>query len=351
MRVAFRVDSSFDIGYGHLTRCLTLAKKLFESGVECHFISSDLPGSINDRIIRCGFKLHVIPYSFSVQISNNWVNDSMQSKNFLEIISPKWLIIDNYNIDSKWEKKVKNSSNKLMVIDDLANRTHICDILLDQNLYSGYEARYNHLIPRNCHKLLGPKYCLLQSDYQLERKHVKIRNNPLKNFFIFFGDSDKENLTFRSLALLNQVEQTFGNIDVVISKKNVSYYKIKKQVDILSNANLYSDVPSLAPLISKADLAIGAGGSTTYERLSLGLPSLVITLAKNQEKLAHDLHNKGLIEFIGRAKNLSSDKIISSINKVLNRNDIDAWSEKCISSASVIGTKLVADKLINFDLT
>ena len=233
-----------------------------------------------------------------------------------------------------------------MVIDDLANRNHECDLLLDQNLFEDLLTRYQKRVSGRCIQLLGPQYALLQTDYSQLHKNVKTRKQPLKNLLVFFGGVDQYDLTGLTLDALNNTNVYFDNVDVVVSKQSTNYNKIKKQIDSSSNMHLHSDLPSLSHLMIKADFSIGAGGSTNWERLCLGLPSLVVTLAENQKPVSRSLHNMGLIQWIGDVETIQVDCIKSAVENITSVKDIYNWSRRCMNVCSGDGVNNVIDKLL-----
>ena len=201
MKVAIRVDASNKIGTGHVIRCLTLAIQMRRSGDFVLFICRELPGHLCELIESNGFDVFRLPAK-KIQFESiahssgtphaswlgvDWETDAAQtydcmlSHGFFD-----WLIVDHYAIDYCWEKKLSPLTKKLMVIDDLANRKHDCDLIIDQNLYSKFERRYDNLVPKNCHKLLGPKYVLLRKEFLTSKKKTQI-NSTNKIFVSFYG--------------------------------------------------------------------------------------------------------------------------------------------------------------------
>ena len=357
MKVAFRVDASLNMGTGHVMRCLTLAQVLKDNGANVEFICRQHEGNLIDKIRSSGFNVYELELSDEGRVDNKLVHspwlgvtqqqDSCDCIDILKSEKINWLIVDHYGIDKDWQQVLRPYFEKLMVIDDLADRRHECDLLLDQNLLDDMSVRYCNKKPEQCQSFFGPQYALLQKDYEILHDKVKVRKSTIENILLFFSNMDLHGLTEKSLLALTQVDASFQNIDVVISKQSAHYEKVKIQVEKLSNARLYSDLPSLAFLMEKADLAIGAGGSTHWERLCLGLPSLVITLAENQESVSRDLQKMGLIELIGKADNIDVDMIASAIRKVLLRRDISHWSNLCRAQCSGRGVSFIADKLLN----
>ena len=357
MKIVFRVDSSIQIGSGHVMRCLTLAEELRQSGETVEFVTCDHQGNINQQIKNRDFKVYLLSNQNEDQQQNlidyeQWLGATQEidAEKTIQTVKDKkidWLIIDHYALDHKWEEKLRPYAKKIMVIDDLANRKHECDLLLDQNIIKNKDARYNGLLPEKCTRLLGAKYALLQPEYSQLHNKVRYRKLPLKNILIFFGGVDKYNLTGLTLTALQDVITSFDNIDVVISKQSQNYDSVKCIIGNMANIHIYSDLPSLAPLMVKADLAIGAGGSTTWERFCLGLPSLVITVAENQRIINDYLSQLGLINLIGDVKEISTDKISKAISQVISHNNIEQWSVDCMDICTGEGANYVVKELFD----
>ena len=315
----FRVDSSTQIGSGHLMRCLTLANQLKEKN-KILFISRDLEGNLNKLVEKNGYKLLTLP---KVQENNNLVGyekwmtaktqvDAEQTKNLLITIDVDCLIIDSYAIGEEWENIVRPYVKKIMVIDDLANRRHNCDILLDQNYYCDMNTRYNKLVPVGCQLLLGPQYVLLRDEFYEVRQKMRVRDGNIKNILVFFGGSDLTNETMKTLHAIEEINRIDITINVVVGASNNNKLDIENFCD-KKKYNFFCQVNNMAELINKADLAIGAGGTSTWERCFLGLPSIVIAIAENQIRIAEDCDSIGILKYIGTAKESSVEMIIESI--------------------------------------
>jgi UDP-2,4-diacetamido-2,4,6-trideoxy-beta-L-altropyranose hydrolase len=204
-----------------------------------------------------------------------------------------------------------------MVIDDIANRTHNCDILLDQNYED--EARYNNLIQGECKKLLGPKYALLSDEYIKARRFRDV-NAKISRVFIFFGGSDVFNLTEKSLLALCSNELNFIDVDVVIGSSYAHFDSLKLLATDRGRTNIYTQIPHLANLMAVADIAIGAGGVTNWERMCAGLPSIVISVAENQQLIAQILHQKGMLNYLGRHNQVTIKAIRRALQAELTKS-------------------------------
>ena len=333
MNIIFRVDASLQMGTGHVMRCLTLAQVLKDNGTDAEFICRKHEGDLIDKIRSSGFVVHELRVFEEIEFDNklahsHWLGATQQQDgddciNILKAEKLDWLIVDHYALDEQWQKRLKPYYEKLMVIDDLADREHQCDLLLDQNLVVDMNSRYNHLVNNSCHRLLGPKFSLLQPIYG--KLHGSANKRMLiKRIIISFGGCDNHNLTelfIRALVNLNIVDI---HVDVVLSKSSPNFKSVKNRVKGYLNIHLYSDLPSLAELMANSDLFIGASGATTWERLCLRLPSIVTTLAHNQEAVAHELHSKGLIHLIGSNQDVTIEKAEHAIRYI-----IEQYRESC----------------------
>lgn len=180
-----------------MMRCLTLANFLKENGARVTFICAELAGNMIDYVKSFGFKV--------VAVSGKFEYDAMRTVAILKEQECDLVIVDHYQIDEKWESVLKSelSKLKLMVIDDLANRKHDCDLLLDQNYQENFESRYDTLVPEQCEKLLGPSYLLLRPEFYKENR---VRTNAqIGNILVFYGGSDPTGETVKALHALSKL--------------------------------------------------------------------------------------------------------------------------------------------------
>jgi UDP-2,4-diacetamido-2,4,6-trideoxy-beta-L-altropyranose hydrolase len=333
MQVVIRVDSSLLIGSGHLMRSLTLAEELRRNGLEVTFISRAHDGNMNFMISKKGFKVLELPKPKlkqpvrSSKIGDNYsqwlgVSQKQDAKESIHIFGSiyfDWLIVDHYGLDEVWEKRLKPYVRNMMVIDDIANRVHHCDLLLDQNWFKNKEKRYNGLVPETCTKLLGPQYVLLRREFFKVDIKSKIKRGKINRIFIFFGGSDPNNLTGMALEALLKKDLLDIDVDVVIGESNLSVKELKKLVEKRPNTILHVQINNIAEIISKADLAIGSGGGNIWERIYLQVPSITISFAENQDIILRDLAINGILENLGNYsninKNILAKKIMEKVNK------------------------------------
>ncbi len=319
MKIAFRVDSSEQIGSGHLMRCLTLAKRWRnEKNAEIHFISRDLPGNLMPLIKEADFILHELPVhdtgkSLSGYAAWLTVPQELDAEETVTALAPlgrfNCLVIDHYALDITWESILRPQTDTIFVIDDLANRKHDCDILLDQNYYLDMTARYQGLVPDYCELRLGPTYALLREEFYETKKHLRQRNGKIHNIFVFYGGSDLTNETMKALTALTELSLPGVTADVVVGQSNPHKEDIEDFCALHDFLRFHCQVSNMAIIMNQADLALGAGGTTTWERLYLELPSIVTAIAKNQVKICEDCASANLIEYLGYANKVTVNHI------------------------------------------
>ena len=311
MRVVFRADASLEIGTGHVVRCLTLADALRERGCECIFVSRELPGALLDAVRQRGHACVALPRSEAV----DWRADALATRG---AIGPRadWLVVDHYALDAAWQRELRGSCTRLMVIDDLADREHDCELLLDQNLVAAFEQRYDGKVPAGCGLMLGPAYALLQPAYAELHSKVAVRRGPIERALVYFGGADPENLTEQTIEAFLAVDAGV-EVDVVINAADPRAEAIRHRTAGHPRITLHASLPSLAPLMARADVAVGAGGATTWERCWLRLPSVVVALGDNQKPIAAELAKRGLIEWLGHGDEVGVAELTAAIRALL----------------------------------
>lgn len=317
-KVVFRVDASLTIGTGHVMRCLTLAEVLKHQGVDVDFICREHRGNLLERIERQGFTTHKLPQDikyinpdkkendnkfFERELYGaHWLGSTQQQdaelcKPILNKIKPCWVIVDHYGIDYVWQDLLQNTYKSLMVIDDLADRKHLCDLLLDQT-YGRNKEDYTDFVSKNCQMLLGSQYALLRPEFSQWRAYsLNRRANPeLKKLLITMGGVDLDNLTGQVLEALKTCDLVKElEVTVVMGETAPYIYEIKELAKAMPfKTEIKINVKNMAELMANSDLAIGAAGATTWERCCLGLPSIQVVLADNQKVIAELLNKAGV---------------------------------------------------------
>lgn len=353
MNIAIRADASARIGSGHIVRCLTLAEACRKRGASIRFICRDLPGNLIDLIRARGFELGVLPPvventpsagSELEWLGVSWQQDARDTHAAIASLGLAfdWLVIDQYGIDARWEQQLRSSVDRIMVIDDLADRPHDCDLLLDQNFRQTHEGRYATLVPENCTLAMGPQFALLQEDYASWRQRVSPRQS-VQRVLVYFGGVDSEGLTGKAINAALSFDALA--IDAVVSGSDAHLAALRQLATSQPRLTLHTGLPSLAALVATSDLAIGAFGATSWERLCLGLPTIAVSLAANQNGVATELSKSDLAVWAGSAEVATQDKFVAMIDMAMRKEDLADWSRRCMSICDGQGTSRVVDML------
>ena len=336
MKVIFRVDASLEMGIGHVMRCLTLANELKQQNHEIIFICRELTGN---HILLIKYPVLVLPKNDNFQSDGlylNWLGATQEqdAEQTIKVI-PKntdLLIVDSYASDEIWHKQLIPYTKKIMVIDDLADRQFDCNVLLNQNLGTQIED-YKDKVLNNCELLLGCDYALLRPEFPnlrekalIKRKNTKV----IKNILISMGGSDITNKTYDIL------QEVSDDLNIVVILGGISPHNkiIKNYAKSKKNVKVVVDADNISSLMFDADLAIGAGGSTSWERCCLGLPTLLYVLAENQRKIAGNLEELGAVKIV--------DNLKVNLQNILN--NFSFWqimSEKAQTVCDGIGVKRI----------
>lgn len=289
-------------------RCLTLANTLQGKGYECHFICREHPGHLMDYVSQQGHRVYPLAYTSLAETDRTpaharWLGatqdqDAAQCAVILAGIQPHWLVVDHYALDARWERQLAPYGQKLLVIDDLADRAHQCDVLLDQTLGRD-PLDYRRWVPVNSTVLCGAQYALLRPEFAELRQYSLQRRqrSALSHLLISMGGVDKDNATGQILEALAAVGLPADfKITVVMGPSAPWLDLIRNQAANMSvQTTVRSGVSNMAQLMADSDLAIGAAGATSWERCCLGLPTIMVVLADNQKTAASELAKKGAV--------------------------------------------------------
>lgn len=278
MNILIRADSSSDIGTGHIMRDLVLTKQFDKDNII--FATQDLEGNINQKIKDAGYELEILK-------SNNFeeLNELIKKLNI------EMIVIDNYNIDYKFEKKLKeqNPKLKIFVFDDIYEK-HYCDILLNHNIYAD-KKRYRNLVPNKSELRCGAKYTLLRDEF-LKSKNQKIKKVKTKTIFVAMGGTDHKNLNIKILKTIKKVSKNI-KINLVTTTSNKNLEKLKEYCQDKKSINLYINSNEIAKLMNKSHFAIITPSVTANEAYYLKLPFIVIKTAQNQKEMYKYLTKNG----------------------------------------------------------
>jgi UDP-2,4-diacetamido-2,4,6-trideoxy-beta-L-altropyranose hydrolase len=364
MKIFFRVDSSLKIGAGHIMRCLTLADEFKKRGAHITFLSWPLSGNLINNIKSHGFKVIILSdeaYTVSGREKQNLdqdlskitqEEDARQTLKVLENQDSKvdWLVVDHYSLDARWEKIVSSGTKRIMVIDDLANRPHSCDAILDMTLKRSSLDYLSH-ISANCTQLLGSDYILLRPQFKKMRsKSLSKRNSrdPVNKILICLGGMDDENVTLRILNIIETTRLPI-TIDIVLLSNAPHLEEVQSRAKSMTfPANVHVDAINMGEIITSTDWGIVAGGMTSLECCCLGLPTSIINTAYNQISISERLDEMKAAHLMGYHNLISDEYIAEELIKILQ----DGKNKIALSlSASKVcdgeGAGRVVDKIMS----
>jgi UDP-2,4-diacetamido-2,4,6-trideoxy-beta-L-altropyranose hydrolase len=354
INVAIRADASHQIGIGHVMRCLTLAQELrcqFKT-VRVIFLCRRAKGCVTSKILNAGFECIQLSPGFDNASSHlkhgSWLRASQKldavefqlALNKYNIDYLDLVIVDHYGIDHEWHKLVKIFTKKLFVIDDLGDRTLDCDYLLDQT-FGCKKEKYRPLVNDSCKLLLGTKYALLRSEF----REITVTEHATSSLLVMFGGSDPDNLTLRVLKTISNIS-LIEKVFVILNSTAKHLSEVTNYCQQMPHINLYIAPNNIAQIMCKSTLAIGAAGSTSWERCAVGLPSVVVVEAVNQIEIASSLEKEKVITYVG-AESIESE-LIAQINYwiYLLSTDNDIVS-KCQNICDGFGAVRVVEKILN----
>jgi UDP-2,4-diacetamido-2,4,6-trideoxy-beta-L-altropyranose hydrolase len=343
------VDGHARIGGGHVVRCLALAEELRRREWEVVFVTAHMPPGMRDVIRESGFVHHILPRPVDAGPSSpgegmpGEAQDASETLTLLDASTPDWIVVDHYGLSAAWEATVRRAGRRVLAIDDLA-RTHDCDLVLDQNYYEWPGERYagSSVAVR---ALVGPRYALLRSQFYREPRRT--RAGPIRRVLVSFGASDPTGETEKALAcLLNQPEGRI-HVDVLVAASRLSRGTLVRARD-RADIRLLGWVEDVASMMRGADLCIGSGGATAWERCATGLPALVVVVADNQREVMTELARYGAVRLLGESPGVTPAVIESALADCLAEPDaITSMSERALALVPEgrPGVALVADEM------
>lgn len=335
--IVFRTDISETIGSGHLKRCLSLAENLSLEKNQIYFFCHESSFEFVGDIKRHGYNLVILK-----AYDANCLNQQLRRLN----LKPSWIVIDQYSITLEWEEAIKPNVHSILVIDDLANRPHTCNILLDQNFFSSPDTRYQDLVDPTTLLLLGPKYALLRDEIVNSAEQLRPRNT-FERLLVFFGAYDQNDFCLKFLNALEHPFEKLQEINVIVPL-NIKLEKdqISKYLRNFPNLNLVKFGPHFQNHLLRADLYFGSGGSVTWERFFIGLPGIIFSAAENQIKMNIELSRSNLQIYLGTAAQVTTKHIYLSLLEFYNAPEkINLYSKKIQNIVDGKGAKLVATYL------
>jgi UDP-2,4-diacetamido-2,4,6-trideoxy-beta-L-altropyranose hydrolase len=328
VKVAIRVDASRQMGTGHLMRCLALADGLAGKAVPCLFVCRSIDEFLHGEVLRRGHELRLLPLAGANEVTESdflpyarwlgahWADDAEATRRIVARAEADWLITDHYAIDFRWHAKLRGAVRRIMAIDDLADRAHDADLLLDQSDPTETAARYHGLVPRSCVLLLGPRYALLRSEFARLGGGAEGRPPDHPQLFVCFGGSDPKNCTAMAIGALDRLDGMFA-ASIVVGSAHAAKADIAAACRVRPWLQFHASTPRIAELMAQSALAVGGGGVMAWERLCVGLPSIIIAIEKNQVETATNLDRLGLACYLGSSDAVSERSLAEAIERLM----------------------------------
>ena len=359
-QIVIRTDASIRIATGHVMRCLTLARVFRQRGHQVRFICRNLAGNRIEMIQSEGFEVSVLPKPLiedsdlscrhSDWLETTQMNDAMQTIQVLPD-AVDYLVVDHYAIDAAWERKLKPYTQRMIVLDDLADRQHECDVLLDQHRLDETQA-YVGRVPEGCQMLLGPKFALLRDEFvtayeSLKSKELLLTVGAVQRILLFMtGGADLNHDTRWALKALESEVFHDLEVNVVIGSTHHDLMGIQQHVTAFPHMHLYIDVSNMADLMAASDLAIGAGGGALWERGALGLPSIVCAISDNQKHGVSACAKAGMIYSVSR--DMTSMQLVEVLQHIIQSSERRRQLALCSTSiCSVFGAAKAAEMILS----
>jgi UDP-2,4-diacetamido-2,4,6-trideoxy-beta-L-altropyranose hydrolase len=309
MRVLIRADASSRIGTGHVYRCMALAEEIVGRGHEVLFACADAPGALLGLLAERGWRAVALPdgrdeagdaAALAAAAGAGW----------------DWLIVDHYERGAVFERAARPLAARLLAIDDLADRAHDCDVLVDSSHGAEEAGEYDALVPPACRRLVGQDYVILRKAFRALTP-TPPRAGPVRRLLVSLGGNDPVGMTIRALRTLARPQFAHLEIEATSSRANLRLDEVRAAAAALPNARLHVDTAAFEPILQSVDLCLGAGGTTTWERMYLGKPALVAMLADNQTRITGRLAGLGLIASLGHARDFDDDYLAARLAEAL----------------------------------
>jgi UDP-2,4-diacetamido-2,4,6-trideoxy-beta-L-altropyranose hydrolase len=260
--------------------------------------------------------------------------------------SVDWLVVDHYDVNSQWESAMRNTVRRILVIDDLADRNHDCDLLLNQNFSTAPDNPYAALVRPGTKVLLGPRYALLRPEFALLRSTQRPRDGVVRRIIICFGGADPHNHTGAALRALHGHTGSIDRVDVVVGPANPHRERIAALCSGIPNAVFHCPASDIADLLARTDLAIGGGGAMCWERACLGVPTVAFGIAENQRKVLEALIEAGCVLGIPEMHTPDVEKMAVWVNNALeNPPLLRGLARRSAELTDGLGAERVADAM------
>lgn len=307
-----RADASAAIGTGHVMRCLALAQAWQDAGGRATFACAEMPASLVNRLQAEGIE------TARVEAAAASSNDSTATAAIARTENAVWTVVDGYRFSPAYYGALRAEGVRILALDDMAHlERYPVDFLLNQNLNATSERYAGKAEAVNL--LLGTRFALLRREFLHWRDHPRTYAREATRILVTFGGSDPENVTAKAIAALAMQQKPAFEARVVVGGCNEHLAALESLVGRSNGSiRLERDVRNMPELMAWADLAITAGGSTSWEMAFMGLPALMLVLSKDQEGVADSLQQRGVVLNLAWADRVSTEQLATAIHSLVN---------------------------------
>lgn len=325
MRILIRADTSDGVGIGHLVRCLALARKLREHGARVALACAPTSLVVSRMISEAGCDvIDVTPragparrrVTEEVLATSDQYSDAAATRDAAPDDLFDWIVVDHYGLDVHWERALRSHTKHILVVDDITNRRHDCDLLLDQNPGIDREARHRTLSDSSLRCLIGPQYALLRSGFSAARARSGPRNGPVGRILVMYGGTDPTDETTKAVMALRQLPGLNARIDVVAGSANPRSDTVRGACSADSRIEFHHDATNVPELMTEADIALGACGTSAWERCCVFLPTIAVVAAENQREIAAGLAGAGAAEISGWHADVTTECLARAVDRL-----------------------------------
>jgi len=310
-----RADANPEIGSGHVMRCLALAEAWQDSGGKVYFVFATSSPTLEERLIKEGFIVNHIGSKPGTP------EDAITTADIARNAGAGWIVVDGYHFGGDYQKEIKDCGFSLLVIDDFGHAEHYyADIILNQNIYANV-SMYPKYEPYT-QFLLGTKYVLLRKEFLQWAGYSRTIPKVARRVLVTLGGSDPDNVTGIIIESLKRIKVEGLEIIVVAGGLNSRSERLKLMVAECPNFTIRSNVENMPELMAWADMAISAGGTTSWELAFMGVPFIVIILAENQNRIACSLNACRAACSLGKYTDITIDGVVEILLKFITSDEI-----------------------------
>ena len=315
--LVIRSDAGLRMGMGHVMRCLALAQGWQEEGRDVLFVQAESLPVVESRLKSEGMQVAQLP-----EIQPGSQEDALETALLAQKHGARWIIIDGYHFGAAYQKHLKDSGYALLFFDGYGHAEHYyADLILNQNIYATadiYESKetYTQL-------LLGTSYIMLRREFWPWRNWQREIPEKARNILVTLGGSDPDNITLKVIQALQQIKDDDLQIIAIIGGANPHYSELKVAINAgIKTIRMEKNITNMPKLMAWADLAISAGGGTCWELAFMRVPSLLLVLAENQEKVARYLHQENIAVCLGAGEQATPYSIAGSISSLISNSQL-----------------------------